>query len=320
MRRPFTAAAALCLFIAPLVLTGCAASLSPLQRHTAAFANATVLVTDGSVDAYRGANQLHDQEQLALAVLNYDKSAAWNPADYVKPLLSPDQLQARTDMLDGLKQYAESLADLTGSGRDKDKDKDRDKDLNTAAQNVGDKLQTLSTSVSTIFSNVPALTDQEKAGVSTGLRGLADVLKGRIVRRELPAILQKHDPDVAAICNVLDADIHVLRRQADRDYVTLEEAQDKYIRNPQSGLTAADRRIEIARLPAMVRAQQTNDNLLAKLQEAIRNLAKTHAALAQSAAGKNAASVQQLITELSAEGQSLAAYYQSLASPTTSTP
>src|SRR5579871_7066446 len=115
------------LILFPLVLVGCATT-APLARHTADFSSATSLVVDNSENAYRAAVRLHDQEQASAAVAKYDSDKPWDPHT-LKPLINAQGLQARSDVLDGLKAYAQSLADVT-NGVDSPQ-------LNAAATSVG---------------------------------------------------------------------------------------------------------------------------------------------------------------------------------------
>ncbi len=296
---------------ASAVLAGCAVSLAPLQRNTAGFATGTITVTNSSANAYRAANRLHEDQQLALAVLSYDKRPAWNPADYAKPLLTPTQLAGRLAVLDALKQYAETLAGLGATGHGKD--------LDATSSQLGSTLQGLSLNVATVFATAipgaPTLSDNDKTALSAGLVGLGNLLDQRLVRRQLPKVLQQHDPDVAAICNALDSDVEILRRQADRDFGTLEEAQDQYIRDPASALAGSERRTAIARLPTLVREQQENDDLLARLQTTLRTLARTHHALTVAAQGNRSPSIDPYLEDLAIQGQALAALTARPSSP-----
>ena len=280
--------------------------MSQLSLHTQAFSSAAIIVTNGSEDAYTSANELHYNEQITLAVIHYDKNPSWNPADYVKSLLSDDQLQARRLVLDGLKTYAETLSDLTSAHGNSD--------LNAAAKDVGSNLQQLSGSVNTSFgiNTTTSITDTEKNILSTALVALGSYLQQRTVSRQLPAVLQANDKTVGDICDALAADVKVLRVQADKDYGELQVAQDEYIRHAQPPFSADQRRTEIAKLPAMVREQQQNDLLLAKLGKSLQSLKLTHHALAAAAQGNNPESLRQRIAELTADGQALSSYYQSL--------
>lgn len=294
--------------LAIAVSGGCVRSISQLALHTQAFSRAAILVTDGSEDAYASANTLHYNEQVALAVIDYDKNTSWNPENYVKPLLSDEQLEARRQVLDGLKTYAETLGDLTSSKGNVE--------LNTAAKDVGTNLQQLSGTVNTSFKTGSdlSISDTEKNALSTALVALASYLQQRTVSKQLPAVLQANDKIVIDICNALIADVKILRRQADKDYGALETAQDQYIRHAQPPFSADQRRAEIARLPAMVREEQQNDLLLAKLEQSLSSLKLTNHALAAAAQGNNPESLKQHIAELTADGQSLSSYYQTLSS------
>ncbi len=291
-----------------VVSVGCMRPLSQLALHTQAFSSAAILVTNGSEDAYSSANTLHYNEQIALAVIDYDKNTSWDPAKYVKPLLSDDQLEARRQVLEGLKTYAETLSDLTSTKGNAD--------LNAAAKNIGNNLQQLSTTVNTSFktSTELSISNTQKDVLSTALVALGNYLQQRIVSKRLPEVLQANDKTVSDICDALLADVKILRRQADKDYGELEIAQDSYIRHAQPPFTADERRTEIAKLPAMIREQQQNDLLLSKLEKSLGSLKLTHHALAAAAQGNNPGSLHQYIAELTAEGQSLTSYYQSLSS------
>jgi hypothetical protein len=294
-------------------LTGCPATPGPLSKHANAFAAATVIVVNGASDAYTKANTLHDDAEMSLAVLDYDKNPSWNPSDYVKPLLSPEQLEARLTILNGLKTYAQTVADLASGGSKTD--------LNKAAADVGTNLQELSKSVaSSLSTSIPGaapLSDTEKNAISTALVGLGTFLAERRVEKSLPKVIEDSDSEVSELCKILDSDITILRRQADVDYGRVIMAEDQFIRHAGTSLNASDRRAEIRKIPEFVLEQQQNDELLAKLQKTIQSLSLTHHAFAAAAQGNNPESVSQYISDLSAEGQSLAAYYQSLSSTST---
>lgn len=290
----------------PAFATGCMRSMSPLSEHTLAFSKAAILVTNASADAYTSANQLHSDEQIARAVVDYDKSTSWDPDKYATPLLSDEQLQSRRQVLDGLKTYAETLGELTHT-------KSRP-ELDDAARSLGSNLQQLSSTVTTSFGTKSELSisDSEKSVLSTALAALGDYLQQRTISRRLPVVLRANDPTVGAICDVLIADVRVLRRQADKDYDELEIAQDEFIRHAQPPLAADQRRTEIAKLPAMVREQQQNELLLRKLEQSLGALKATHHALATTAQDSNPGSLRLHIAELTADGQSLLDSYQNL--------
>lgn len=308
-RRLFALALATTSVLALGILTvGC--SLSPLAKHSAAFSTAATLVIDSSENAYRAANQLRQQEQVAAAVSDYDKNPRWSPYTDTKPLLTPEQLNARIAVLDGLKAYAASLVQITGS--------QSSKDLNTAASGVGSNLKSLSSTVATDLKssvpNAPVMTAEEANGVSTALRALGDYLIARKVKGSLPKVTQDMNANVKTLCELLNSDIVILRRQADVDYQTLIADQDQFIRHPATPLDPVEHRDEIGKLITWAAQQKANDDLLAKLQAALHTLALTHQALAAAAQGNDPESIKQKIADLEAAGQSLATYYSSLSS------
>jgi hypothetical protein len=291
-----------------LGLLGCPTSTRPLARDANAFSAATILVVNGASDAYRRANELHDRAELSIAAVEYDRKPAWNPNDYVKPLLTQEQLEARIRILNGLKAYAERVADLASGGRPEA--------LNDAAAQVGDSLQDLSNSIpaslSTSNPGAAPMSDTTKNVVSTALVALGRFLQQRKVEGSLPKVIEDNDENVSGLCRYLDSDITILRRQADVDFGRVVTSQDEYIRHQGSDLTAPERRAEIQKLPAFVLEQRRNDELLVKLQRTIQKLAETHHAFAAAAQLHNPESLHQYILDLSAEGQSLADYYQSI--------
>ncbi len=285
--------------------TGC--SLSPLAKPVAAFSTAANQVITSSEDAYRAANQLRQDEQMAAAVFAYDRKPSWSPYTDTRPLLTPDQLDARIKVLDGLKAYADSLVVITGS--------QSSKDVDTAATGVGANLRTLSSTAATDLKSSAAsssMNASEAAGVSTAIRALADYLIAKKVKGSLPKVTQEMDPVITTLCNLLDSDLTVLRRQADVDYQALIEDEDQFIRHPPAPLDAAEHREEIGKLITMAAQQKANDELLAKLQTALHTLEVTHQALTAAAQGNDAESVRQKIAELAAAGQNLATFYKSL--------
>ena len=289
-----------------ILAAGC--SLTPLAKHTAAFSTATNQVIISSEDAYRAANRLRQDEQVAAAVYDYDKNPKWSPYTDPKPLLTAEQLNARITLLDGLRAYAASLVQITGS--------QSSKDLDTAAAGVGSNLESLSSTVTTNLKNsipnAPVMSAEEANGASTAVRALGDYLIAKRVKGSLPKVTQDMNPIVKTLCELLNSDITVLRRQADVDYQTLIEQEDQFIRHPPAPLDPVEHRDEIGRLITLANQQKANDELLAKLQVALHTLELTHQALAAAAQGNDPESIKQKIADLEAAGQSLASFYSSL--------
>ena len=87
---------------------------------------------------------------------------------------------------------------------------------------------------------------------------------------------------------------------------------DQSIRHEGTASTPYEHRKEIATLIHLADQQKANDELLAKLQNALHTLAMTHQALAAAVQGNNPESISQKISELQAAGRDLSNYYKSL--------
>ncbi len=292
-----------------VMFTGC--SLSPLAKHATAFSTIACTVIDSSEDAYRAAIKLRQDEQVTAAVYNYDKDPTWNPETDMKPLLTPEQLSARIKVLDGLKSYAASLVELTGKPSDKDT-----KALDAAAAGAGANLkalkQTVATDLATVIPHAPVMSSAVANGVSAAVLALGEYLIAKRIKGSLPKVTQDMNENVVALCELLDSDIVVLRRQADVDYQQLLQDQDQFIRHQGTALNPIQHRDEVGKLIDIASKEKANDALLAKLQKALHTLALTHQALAAAAQGNNPESIQEQIAGLAAAGSELGAFYKSL--------
>ncbi len=291
-----------------LPATGC---LSPLAKHATAFSAATATVIDRSEDAYREAARLRLQEQTAASVYAYDKDPTWSPYKDLTPLLTPAQLDARIEVLDGLKAYAGTLVDLT-SGKPSP-------DFENAAEGVGTNLQglnqTVATDLTTAMPNVPVMSTTQANQVSTAVLALGEYLISRKVKGSLGKVTQDMNPNIQTLCELLNSDIVILRRQADVDYQTQILQLDQSIRHEGTAVSPYEHRQEIRNLIDLADQQTANDELLAKLQTALHTLALTHQALAAAVQGNNPESISLKIADLWATGRDLDTYYKSL--PTT---
>jgi hypothetical protein len=288
-----------------LLAVGC---LSPVAKHATAFSAATATVIDGSEDAYRGAMRLRLQEETTASVYAYDKDPTWSPYKDLAPLLTPAQLEARIKVLEGLKAYADTLVNLT-SGKPS-------ADLENAAEGVGTNLQglnqTVSTDLSTAIPNIPVMTTTQSNQVSAAVLALAEYLISRKVKSSLPKVTHDMNPNIQALCELLNSDIVILRRQADVDYQTQITQLDQSIRHEGTAVGPYEHRLEIRALIELADQQKANDDLLAKVQTALHTLAMTHQALAAAVQGNNPESISQKISELAAAGHDLNVYYKSL--------
>jgi hypothetical protein len=292
-------------FICVLLLAGC--SLSPLAKHTAEFSTATSLVVDNSENAYRAAVRLNDQAQASMLVSRYDSAQPLDP-HALKHLIDPQGLTARTEVLDGLHAYAQAIADLA-SGVSSQK-------LDDAATAVGANLVKMGSAVSAATPIGIDISPQQANATSTALKALGEFLISHKIKSSVPKVIKEMDPNVEAICNLLTSDIAILRDQSGRDYEQLLTQQDSFIRHAGTGLSATERRAEIQRLPQILAGKQATDDLLADLEESVKQLALCHHAFAAAATSKDANSLDARLSDLRASGQRLSRFYYSLPTDT----
>lgn len=288
-------------------LTGC--SLGPLAKHTAAFSTATTTLVDRSNSAYRAAETLHDDAEGYQAVAHFDRNPPYDPYKDTKPLITEDGLAVRAAVLDGIKTYAQRLAELA-NGVKSDQ-------LDAAAAGVGSRLQTLSSSLSTQIAastgatNKLTMTDTESKAVSTAADALGRFLIARKLKHELMPVIRENRDNITALCVLLQKDVEVLRNQSGLDYEIMVQDQDSFIRHSTS-LSPLDRRAEILKLPRLVASQRATDAILAQLGKLIVAYNLTYQALAAEAQGNNPVSLQARIAELTALAQDLATFYSNL--------
>ncbi len=283
-----------------LCTAGC--SIAPLAKHTAAFSAATCLVVDNSSNAYRAAIDLHEEEQISAGILQFQHGVAWDPHND-KPLISEEGLEARLEVLEAVKTYAQSLADVT-SGIDSPALDKAAASTGTSLRGLADEFAKQQGSSATSF----ALTPEMANGVSTAARALGEYLIAKKIKREVPSIIRSMDPQIQSLCSLLSSDVAILRRQAKKDYEDLFRQQEIQIKQD---LKADGIRDQIAKLPEILRKERHTDAMLAELQTAVTELAATHHALAAERANQPEA-LRARIAELTEAGERLGKYYQAL--------
>jgi hypothetical protein len=284
-----------------LSLAGC--SLSPLARNTADFSSATSLVVNNTENAYRAAVRLNEDAQASLLVARYDSAQPMDPHS-IRPLIDEKGLKARSDVLDGLRVYAQTVADLA-SGVSSPK-------LNEAAAACGSNLKSLGDALAASTPIGINITSTEVNATSTALKALGDFLVNRQIKSSVPKVIRDMDPDIDALSKLLSNDIEILRDQAGRDYEQILAQQDGFIRHAGSSLMASERRTEIQRLPRILASKKATEDMLIDLQESVHKLAVTHHALAAAASSKDSSSLQARIADLRASAEGLATFYESI--------
>jgi hypothetical protein len=310
----------------PLALTGC---VKQLATHSVALANATAPVVDQATAAYQAAEKLHDLRVDYDAVAEFDNTqTVYNPRN-IQPLLSPKDIDIRLAVLKAFQCYVSSLVDLTKNVESPA--------LESASKSVGGSLASLGDVFAPSFANAlgitptttadtscattsttssAAITTAQQNGISTAVNALGLYLVGRKIKTELPPIIIKMDPNVEALCKLLEKDIDVLQSQEKLDYDFILNRQTLFIRQSQSSATnplnPQERREQIMKLPEIVRQERLTDTELTQLRASIVKLELTHHALATEAQGNNPESLAAKLGDLSIAGNDLGKFYSSL--------
>jgi hypothetical protein len=304
--------------------------MKPVQEHTAALAAATAPVVDQAAAAYAAANAIHDQAENYEAVTAFEKASppapVYNPRT-AEPLLPQEQLELRLAVLKGLQAYTKSLVAVS--------DPDS-KDLDDASKSLGGSLTGLgntllppgmsapeaetivvtggSTTNETISKQTPAISPSEQKGISLAIDALGQYLVSKKVKAELPGIVEKMDPEIKDLCELLAKEIDVLLSQETIDFNLVIDRQTLFLRTA-TGLDPEVRREQIMKLPELARQQKQAAQQLKTLRAALVKLELTHHALAAELQGNNPESIKQKFADLGAAGGNLGKFYSSLAEP-----
>ncbi len=296
--------------LAALVLlalsTGC--SMSPLAKRASAFATAATAAAKNTANAYALVEQTHHDAEVQAMVANFD-TQGFDPAR-IKPFMPAADMEARTKILDGLSKYAETLAYVSGD--------QPMADFDTQDAALGKSLEDLSkTGAIAGFLKSANVTGVDTNLVATAVDALGHALIERRRSRDLPAVLKEMTGPIAQICALLEADIgdpekSGLRNQLKNDYDTLKRKQIRFIRDNEATMSASDKRTLIEELAKIADDEAAGDKTLAATQTALKQLAATHTALAESGSAKESPVFRTMLSELVSDGQQLQGFYSKL--------
>lgn len=290
-----------------LLVAGCA--VSPIVKNASAFATAATAASKDATNAYEVVEQEHYNAEVSRLVTSF--GTAGFDLNSIQPFMKPDEMAARTKLIKGLSEYAESLAAVAS-------DKPLT-DVDTQAEAVGKSLHDLSNSAS-----LAAVVKESKIdatdlnAVTTAVDALGRAIVNHKRAAELPALLKEAKGPIATICTLLEADIGDpekggLRNQLKNDYLTDIEKQEKFIKDSQT-LNPIDRQSAIKALVALAKAAKEGDIALAAAQEELGDLATANAALAETDKKKDSPVFKTILSELVSDGQQLRGFYEKLPS------
>ena len=243
-----------------LLVSGC--SISPLSQRAKAFSTAAMAVTLKAKNAYELVEQSYTDAQMASLVNNFD-TKGFNTTQ-IQSFMPTAAMQARTQMIAGLQQYATLLAEVSGN--------QSVTALDTQSEAVGKSLQGLSTSAG--LSGVAKNAKSDIGLASSAVDALGRMLIEHKTAKELPGILTQMQKPVDDICQLLEDDIGTregggLRNQLENDYDSLIAEQRTYIYANEAKMTPDEKRTEIKLLPQLVTTEQQDDATLAQTLAAL---------------------------------------------------
>lgn len=280
-------------------------------KHPATFATAANLVVQNATDAYKAANDLHEREEVSAGVLLVEAGKTWEFND-IKPFISPEGMKTRAQILDGLKLYAQSIAD-DAAGVDSTA-------LTSAAKSTAGDMQSFGATIDTEAGGGKtglSISKEAANGVATALLELGKSLVAKKVNEALPGITTSMDPHIAALCDLLTSDINILRRQARVDYGNLARQEWTFITLYKEKMSPVELHDEVEKLPTFHDDAQSTDAKLADLEAAIGKLKAAHHDLMNAANGKDAETLKAKIADFEAAGSNLGNFYQSLSGKST---
>jgi len=285
------------------VVSGCA--MAPLSKRATAFSAAASATTIQVKNAYTVVENSYYEVQVTRLEHTFDTQGF--KTDDVQPFLTDNDMKARTQLLEGLQQYATLLASVTGNAAVTAVDKQ--------SEAVGEKLEKLSTD-----SGLTGLA--KNASMAGGMAAAAVDALGRELlapktAKELPGILDRMQKPIGQICQLLEDDIGEpqtggLRNQLKIDYDQLIADQRAYIYANEKTMTPDEKRDDIAKLPALAVAAKRGDAALESTEEALKDLATTHDALVETKKSKHAPAFESVLSQLVAESQQLSAVYSAV--------
>jgi len=304
-----------------LLMSGC---MGGMKKHSDALSAATAPVVDAAEKAYKDANAIHDLRVNYDAAVEFDKTdKVYNPRN-ITPLLSEKAIDVRLAMLKSLQLYVKNVAALTNGTESKELDEASSSlaggiaglgnlflppgsSSETITQTVDGQSQTITTT-----SPTNAISSGAQNGIAVAVNALGQYLGARKVKKELPGIIVKLDPQIEKMCDAMAKDVDALKSEELIDFNFMINQQTLFLRENKT-MDAGERRAMIMKLPEVVRRHQASDEQLDDLKAGLFKLKMTHHALAAEAQGNNPEGLKAKVADLSSAGAGLGKYYSSLA-------
>jgi hypothetical protein len=285
-------------------LTGCAST--DASKQIKAFSDATITTTSNVSRAFALVEDAHFQMEISEDVLNYSKSG-FKPGT-IQPFMSPAALQARIDILNGLKIYAANLSTLVGNAPLTNLDADTTK--------VGQALTSINTDlVKDSFFKSSAISSNDLQIFTAGINAIGHWIISAKQNAAAKQIIEQMQDPITSISKLLISDFQILGEQADKDLKDTLRSKDQYLVDNKAAFdnNPFEKDQEVQQLPFLEQRIKDESALFVLLQSSATNLAATHKVLGK-VFSKDPSDAKSLISNFSTEAQRISKYYDSLSS------
>lgn len=285
-----------------LLIAGCSTADKDAAKRIVAFSQAVALTTQNTSDAFDTLERRHFDLEIARVVAE----GGWQQlnADRIKPFLDPGDAQARLLVLQGLQAYAEKLSAIMGNEPLDAYDK-ATKDLSDSLQNVNEEF------VKTKLWSATPVDSQQIQIAAAALNAMGRWIIEAKRQKAVKASIEEMHPHITNIVTLLSRDFVVLRRNLHKTYDEGIQAQKLFVQHSQDKMDALTQRSEIKGIADLIIEQNKADRAMQSMEKAVEGLGATHAELS-SAFNRSSARLEQLLSDLIAEGKRVKKFYDSL--------
>ena len=290
-----------------------------------AFAQAAALTATNVQAAFDTVQSAVCDAQALNYEVNFKGKSEADPMNLCKaPWLKPEDLAARAQILQGLKQYASELSGVTASSVN---------NVDTASTALGKSLTSLTGTApfKALSAGATANLKLSEDLFATAVDALGNWLIRRKTEKLLPGEIEKMDPTIQSISQLLVADIGVVganpkepfegsglrqvlvRRYNDQMTAWNSYISEKYFENGdvKKGVSPDAALAAVKQLVALANQRNAADKVLAQVAATVKQMAQAHTELVKATKEKLALIAN--LSDLLAEAQRLNTYYQSLA-------
>ena len=303
----------LTVILAIVFFTGCATQHA--TERIAAFSEANKLTMQNIAAAFDTVERKHYEMQVS-RIVNDPESFQCDPSKRtIGHFLSPDELQARMQVLEGIQKYAEKLAIIMGNEQ-LDEFDERTRDFGKNLTKVNEDL------VKKNILNKATFKEGDIKVFTTAVNAIGRWFIEYKRQKGVRESVKDMQPHIEKICVLFAEDIGNspagsgvrsggLRDQLWRDYDGIIDRQCNFIEHGKGKLDPIQMRSEIKVMIALEVEQRQADATLKAIQQSLDTLRKTHNKI-EECFDKNTVEIDSLISDLITEGKRIKEFYNTL--------